>query len=464
MKVTATPELHPASFRDPSGFLFTRDGRLFRQVNQRYARDYEHLLESGLYDNLVSDGLLVSHAESEESSAVPETAFKVIEPEIIPFVSYPYEWCFSQLQDAALATLAVQRKAVDHGMSLKDASAYNVQFCSGRPLLVDTLSFEVLREGEPWIAYRQFCQHFLAPLALMSYVNIELGKLLRTHIDGVPLEMASQLLPRRTLLKLSLLVHMHWHASAQRRFAGTSTRQPRPGRQMNLNALRGLADNLESAIRKLKWEPRQSAWADYEQTHVYSESAWGDKRRLTEDFLERVRPNSVWDLGANVGTFSRLASERGIPTVAFDFDPGAVELSYRQIRDHEETHILPLVMDLTNPSPALGWEHRERASLEQRGPATAIFALALEHHLAISNNVPLERLARYLARLGEWLLIEFIPKEDPQVQRLLVSREDIFDEYHREGFEAAFGSHFEIMRSDPVGDSGRLLYEMKTLA
>jgi ribosomal protein L11 methylase PrmA len=368
------------------------------------------------------------------------------------------------LQDAALATLAVQRKAVDHGMSLKDASAYNVQFCSGRPLLVDTLSFEVLREGEPWIAYRQFCQHFLAPLALMSYVNIELGKLLRTHIDGVPLEMASQLLPRRTLLKLSLLVHMHWHASAQRRFAGTSTRQPRPGRQMNLNALRGLADNLESAIRKLKWEPRQSAWADYEQTHVYSESAWGDKRRLTEDFLERVRPNSVWDLGANVGTFSRLASERGIPTVAFDFDPGAVELSYRQIRDHEETHILPLVMDLTNPSPALGWEHRERASLEQRGPATAIFALALEHHLAISNNVPLERLARYLARLGEWLLIEFIPKEDPQVQRLLVSREDIFDEYHREGFEAAFGSHFEIMRSDPVGDSGRLLYEMKTLA
>ncbi|MFV2045054.1 MAG: SAM-dependent methyltransferase [Anaerolineales bacterium] len=464
MKVTATPEPHPASFRDPSGFLFIRDGRLFRQVNQRYAKDYEHLLESGLYDDLVEDGLLVSHAESDESAAVPEIAFKIIEPEPIPFISYPYEWCFSQLRDAALVTLAVQRKAIDHGMSLKDASAYNVQFQAGRPLLIDTLSFEFLREGEPWVAYRQFCQHFLAPLALMSYVSIELGTLLRTHIDGVPLELASQLLPRRTQLNLSLLVHIHWHASAQRRFAGKSTRQPRQGRRMDLNALRGLVDNLESAVRKLKWEPGQSAWADYEQTHAYSESAWRDKRRLTEEFLDEVRPDSVWDLGANVGSFSRLASERGIRTVAFDFDPGAVELNYRKVRDEGETYLLPLVMDLTNPSPALGWEHRERASLENRGPASAVFALALVHHLAISNNVPLEKLACFLARLGDFLLIEFVPKEDPQVQRLLISREDIFTEYHSDGFEAAFGSHFEILRSDPVGDSGRLFYRMKRLA
>ena len=463
MKKAATPELHPASFRDPSGFLFSRNGRLFRQINKRYSADYDHLLDSGLYDDLVNNDLLVAHTEREESPADPRIAYKVIEPELIPFISYPYEWCFSQLQDAALATLAVQRKAIDHGMSLKDASAYNVQFHLGRPILIDTLSFENLREGEPWIAYRQFCQHFLAPLALMSYVNIELGKLLRTHIDGVPLDLASQLLPPRTRLKLSLLVHIHWHASAQRRFAGTSTRQPRQGRKMNLNALRGLVDNLESAIQKLRWEPEHSAWADYEQTHAYSESAWKDKRRLVEAFLEELRPDSVWDLGANVGSFSRLASARSIPTVAFDYDAGAVELNYRRVREEKETYLLPLVMDLTNPSPSLGWEHRERASLAERGPATAIFALALEHHLAISNNVPLKRLARFLARLGDWLLIEFIPKEDPQVQRLLVSREDIFEEYHREGFEAAFGSHFEIVRSDPAGDSSRLLYRMKTL-
>ena len=463
-KKTAPPEPHPASFRDPSGFLFSRNGRLFRQINKRYSADYDHLLDSGLYDDLASSDLLVAHDERDESPADPRIAYKVIEPELIPFISYPYEWCFSQLKDAALVTLQAQRKAIDHGMSLKDASAYNVQFHLGRPILIDTLSFERLREGEPWVAYRQFCQHFLAPLALMSYVNVDLAKFLRTHIDGVPLDLASQLLPRRTCFKLSLLVHIHWHASAQRRFAGTATSQPRQGRRMNLNALRGLVDNLESAVNRLKWEPEHSEWADYEVTHAYSESAWMDKRRLVEAFLKELRPDSVWDLGANVGSFSRLASERSIPTVAFDYDAGAVELNYRRVRKDKATHLLPLVMDLTNPSPALGWEHRERASLAQRGPASAVFALALEHHLAISNNVPLGRLAGFLAGLGDLLLIEFIPKEDSQVKRLLVSREDIFDDYHREGFEAAFAPHFEIVRSDPVGESGRLLYRMKTHA
>ena len=160
MRKTAIPEPHPASFRDPSGFLFSRNGRLFRQINKRYSADYDHLLDSGLYDDLVNNDLLVAHAEREEPAADPEAAYKVIEPDVIPFISYPYEWCFGQLKDAALVTLTAQRKAIDHGMSLKDASAYNVQYHFGRPILVDTLSFERLREGEPWVAYRQFCQHF----------------------------------------------------------------------------------------------------------------------------------------------------------------------------------------------------------------------------------------------------------------------------------------------------------------
>ena len=454
---------HPASFRDPSGFLFNRDGRLYRQINQSYSADYERLMDSGLYAALAARGDLLPYEERQVAPASSEIAYKVIEPELLEFISYPYEWSFSEWKDAALTTLRVHRTAIEHGMVLKDASAFNIQFHRGRPVWIDTLSFELLKEGEPWIAYRQFCQHFLAPLALMALVDIELGKLMRTHIDGVPLTLASRLLPRSTWLRFTLLIHIHWHASAQRRYAGADTSERRRKRSMNVNSLLGLVDNLEGAIRRLEWKP-QSPWADYEQTHAYSKFAWGEKRRLTEEFLDEVRPDSVWDLGANVGSFSRLASERGIQTVAFDLDPGAVELNYLRVRDEGETHLLPLVMDLTNPSPALGWDHRERASLEQRGPTRAIFALALEHHLAISNNVPLEKLARFLARLGDSLLIEFIPKEDPQVQRLLVSREDIFTEYHREGFEAAFGSHFDILRSDPVGDSGRLLYRMVTLA
>jgi len=452
-------EAHPASFRDPSGFLFRRNEHLYRQVNQSYAPDYDLLMDSGLYKQLIERKLLLPHEERDIPAATPELAYKIIEPEHLEFVSYPYEWCFSQWKDAALITLEVQRLAIDHGMSLKDASAFNVQFADGAPVLIDTLSFEKLKEGKPWVAYRQYCQHFLAPLALMSYVSMELGKLLRTHIDGVPLDLASRLLPRRTQLKLSLQVHIHWHAAAQRRFAGKSTNKT--GRKLDLNALRGLVQNLESAVKKLKWDPRKTAWAEYEQTHAYSDSAWKEKRRLIAEFLDEVRPTSVWDLGANVGSFSRLASEKGIPTVAFDVDPGAVELNYRRVRDDAEQELLPLIMDLANPSPALGWEHLERASLEQRSPASAIFALALLHHLAISNNVPFGRLARFLARLCESLLIEFVPKEDPQVQRLLINREDIFADYHREGFETAFSSYFQIQRSDTIGDSGRLLYRMK---
>lgn len=450
---------HPASFRDPSGFLFNRDGRLYRQINQSYSADYERLMDSGLYAALAARGDLLPYEERQVAPASSEIAYKVIEPELLEFISYPYEWSFSEWKDAALTTLRVHRTAIEHGMVLKDASAFNIQFHRGRPVWIDTLSFELLKEGEPWIAYRQFCQHFLAPLALMALVDIELGKLMRTHIDGVPLTLASRLLPRSTWLRFTLLIHIHWHASAQRRYAGADTSERRRKRSMNVNSLLGLVDNLEGAIRRLEWKP-QSPWADYEQTHAYSDADWQAKQRLVDEFLSQKGPSSVWDLGANVGTFSRLASERGIPTIAFDFDPGAVELNYLRSRDEADAHLLPLVMDFTNPSPALGWGHRERMSLAERSPGGAILALALVHHLAISNNLPLDRLADYLATICQSLLIEFIPKEDPQVQRLLASREDIFHNYHRQGFESAFETYFTIERSDPIGDSGRVLYTM----
>ena len=458
MRKSKQTRQHPASFRDPSGFLFERNGKLFRQVNRSYQADYDHLIESGLYSLLVEQGDLLPHSEGDEAP-LTEESYKVIDPEPVDFISYPYEWSFSEWKDAALTTLRVHRIALEHGMALKDASAFNVQFHRGRPLLIDTLSFEMLKVGEPWIAYRQFCQHFLAPLALMSQVDIDLAKLMRVHIEGIPLSLASRLLPRRTRLKISLLVHIHWHANAQQRYAGTATASQLRGRRMDLNSMLGLADSLEGAIHRLNWKPA-TVWSDYEQTHAYSEQDWGQKLGIVDEFLNHAEPDTVWDLGANVGRFSRRASDRGIPTMAFDFDPGAVELSYLRSRNDEDRFLLPLVVDLTNPSPALGWGHAERMSLQQRGPAGAIMALALIHHLAISNNVPLDMVAEYLSRLCKSLLIEFIPKEDPQVQRLLASREDIFPAYHRKGFEAAFEPFFATERSEAVGDSNRRLYWM----
>lgn len=452
-----------ASFRDPSGFLFTQQGALYRQVNWLYREQYDRLVSCGLYEKLVQAGLLIPHWEVSLDPPEPSLAYRVIRPEKLDFVSYPYEWSFGMLRDAALATLDIQKQALAHGMVLKDSSAYNIQFHHGQPTLIDTLSFEIYREGEPWIAYRQFCQHFLAPLALMAHRDVRLGQLLRIYIDGVPLDLAAELLPFRTRFNIGLNLHLHLHAAAQKRYAGKVIAQTHSRRHMSRVAFLGLMDSLENTVRHLNWEPSGTEWADYYATSSghYSVAAFEHKRQLVTQFIEAVAPQSVWDLGANTGEFSRLASERGIPTVAFDIDPATVELNYRAMRQKREKCLLPLVLDLTNPSPAMGWHHRERQSLLERGPADLVLALALIHHLAIANNVPLLQLADFFAQVGKWLVIEFVPKDDSQTQRLLASRQDIFSNYTQAGFETAFGQYFAIHRISPLPETKRLLYLME---
>jgi len=448
-----------ASFRDPSGFLFQQDGVIYRQVNLVYKEDYDHLMDSGLYQALVDNNLLIPHEEVGIEPPVPELAYKVIKPEPIPFISYPYEWCFSQLRDAALTTLKIQRRALDFGMSLRDSSAYNIQFKNGRPIFIDTLSFGKYYEGEPWVAYRQFCQHFLAPLALMSYKDIRLSQLLGIHIDGLPLDLASCLLPWRTRLRFSLLSHIHLHARSQKHFADkpVNVKQQRMSRYASL----GILNSLESAVKKLKWQPGGTEWADYYHDTNYSPQAFEHKKAIVADFLDRVRPATVWDMGANVGIFSHLASDRGIPIVSFDVDPAAVEKNYLDCIARGDTNILPLVIDLTNPSPSIGWENKERMSLKERGPAYAVLALALVHHLAISNNVPLSKIAGFLSDICHWLIIEFVPKTDSQVQRLLATREDIFPDYTHKEFEKEFSRYFAIDDSADIQESQRTLFLMR---
>lgn len=450
-----------ASFRDPSGFLFRRDGKLYRQVNRRYSPDYDRLMQSGLYAKLVSKGRLIRHAEVDISAEAPELAYRILRPEPVDFISYPYEWSFSQLKDAALLTLRLQKLALEHDLSLKDASAYNIQFHKGRPILIDTLSFEIYKEGQPWVAYRQFCQHFLAPLALMAYREVRLGQLLRVFIDGIPLDLASELLPARTRLALGLSAHIHLHASSQKRYAGEGIAAAGAGRQMSRMALLGLVDSLESTVRKLGWQPAGTEWGEYYQDTNYSAAAFEEKKRIVGEFIARTGAEQVWDLGANTGVFSQVAAGCGASVISFDVDPAAVEKNYLDCKQRKEKSVLPLVMDLTNPSPGIGWQNQERDALLERGPVGAVLALALVHHLAISNNLPFERLVNFFAQAGRWLVVEFIPKSDSQVQRLLASREDIFDEYCREGFENAFRRAFHLREVREIAGSQRVLYLME---
>ncbi|HET6821786.1 MAG TPA: hypothetical protein VFH34_04005 [Anaerolineales bacterium] len=450
-----------ASFRDPSGFLFTRDGVLYRQVNRRYEQEYARLMESDLYDRLVKAGLLIPHVEVDKAPAESDLSHKVLQPERVPFISYPYEWSFSQLKDAALATLSIQRRALKVGMSLKDASAYNIQFVRGKATLIDTLSFETYKEGQPWVAYRQFCQHFLAPLALMALRDIRLNQLLRVYIDGVPLDLASGLLPSKTRVNFGLLTHIHLHAGAQKRYSGMEVKSR--AATMSKQAMTGLIDSLDSTVRKLEWKPGGTEWGNYYDITNYSDSAFEHKKQLVQEWSAKVKPSLVWDLGANRGVFSRVAGEHGAFVVSSDIDPTAVEQNYRQMKAEKTENLLPLLLDLTNPSPSIGWANQERDSFGGRGPADILLALALIHHLAISNNVPLLQVADFFAKLGTWLVIEFVPKTDSQVQKLLVSREDIFPDYTREGFETAFQRRFRVVEAVNVRESERALYLMERL-
>ena len=454
------PERVAGSFRDPSGFVFTREGRILRQVNRVYQPAYDLLMTSGLYVRLTDKGWLLQHEECDLAEATTDEAYKVLAPVRVPFISYPYEWSFSQLRDAALLTLRIQKTALRFGMSLKDCSAYNVQFMGGKPVFIDTLSFEPYQEGAPWAAYRQFCQHFLAPLALIAYRDVRLSQLLRVYLDGVPLDLASRLLPAYTYLRGPLLIHVHMHARAQRRYADT-TAPAQSGRRVGQTALLGMLDSLRAGVRRLRWRPTGTEWADYYDDTNYTAEALAQKEALVARFVEIAQPGMVWDLGANTGHFSRLASARHMQTVAFDIDPAAVERNYLHSAATGDAYMTPLVLDLTNPSPGLGWANCERQSLAERGPVDLVMALALVHHLAIANNTPLDAIAQFFSTLGRWLIIEFVPKEDSQVQRLLAHREDIFPHYTREGFIMAFASYFEMLEEKKIAGSQRILYLMR---
>jgi hypothetical protein len=459
----------PASFRDPSGFIFQYEGELYRQVNLSYRDYYQMFTDSGLYEALVYQKMLLPHEEVDSPVADENNAWRILKPEPIRLISYPYEWCFSQLKDAALLTLDIQFIALDHGMCLKDASAYNIQFHRGKPIFIDTLSFEPYIEGKPWVAYRQFCQHFLAPLALMAKKDIRLGQLMRNHIDGLPLDLAGKLLPKWSWLNLGIMMHLHLHARTQQSFSDSHEAPSKTALKLSKVSkvgLIGLLDSLRKTIAKLDWKPGDTEWGDYYNDTNYSDNAFEAKRHQVEAFLENANPrNGVWDLGANIGLFSRIASEKGILTVAFDIDSSAVEINYRQVRKQGEKTLLPLLLDLTNPSPGLGWNVTERESILNRGPVDCVMALALIHHISISNNVPFEKIAIFLAELcRQSLIIEFVPKSDSQVQRLLRSREDIFVNYDRDHFEKAFTQYFSIERAELIEGSERVLYLMRKIS
>jgi hypothetical protein len=450
-----------SSFRDPDGYMFEYEGELYRTVNPSYQPDYDHLLSSGLYKQLVDRGLIVSFKEVDQSSFGLKGLYKVLKPERILFISYPYEWSFNMLKDAALLTLEIQKIALDYGMSLKDASAFNIQFQNGKPIFIDTLSFELYPVNRPWIAYRQFCQHFLAPLAIMSHVDPRLNRLFVFNIDGIPLNLATKILPFSCCLSLGLFLHIFLHAKAQKKHAERASNLSKHKKIFSSDSMKTLLEGLKVTVENQNWKPIRTEWEDYTFEGVHKQEYTEFKSMVISLFLDIANPHLVWDLGANTGHYSRIAANKGSQVISFDMDIVCVEKNYLMVKERKETKILPLQLDILNSSPPLGWRGNERLSIADRCKPDMIMALAIVHHLAISSNIPLKSIASYFAEHTSNLIIEFVPKEDEKVQLLLLNREDIFQDYTPSNFEIAFLSYFKIEQKIHSNSNDRIFYLMK---
>ena len=456
--MTPPPSFHreASSFRDPAGFLFWRDGRIYRHVCPAYSRQFELARSSGLYARCIDTGQLLPFEIAASSLSGPDS-IAVLEPRQLSTISYPYEWSFGQLKDAAILTLELQLEALKHGMLLKDASAYNVQFVDGRPCFIDHLSFDLVSDYGLWPAYGQFCRHFIAPLVLMAEIDLGLGKLSQLYLDGVPLPLASSLLPRRTWFRPGLAMHLHLHARMVSKHSSSKVEvRPLPPQRLAL-----IAESLLGLVRKLSPKGQKTEWGAYYSDTNYVEGALDAKQQLVKDIVSRISPKVLWDLGGNNGHFSHAVRDLADEILCLDLDVAAVDQNYARCKNEQVKNVLPLVFDVSNPSAGIGFCNRERTPLEERSKPDMIMALALIHHLVIARNLPLAELASFFSDRAEYLIIEFVPKSDSQVQRLLLNRKDVFSDYTAEGFRSAFAAKFEILDERPILSSERSIFLMR---
>ena len=457
---TDTSTLEPGSFRDPESRVFYSGDDVYRALSADGLSDFEAVKASGLLD----DGRVVATERVEDMSAlkgllVHEPA-AVLRHERIPFVSYPYEWTFSMLKDAALLQLDLLLDALDHDLVLKDSTPYNVQFKGARPVFVDVGSFERLREGEPWIGYRQFCMLYLYPLLLQSAKGVPFHPWLRGAIDGITPPQMRDLMSFRDRFRKGVFTNVFLHAKLEARYAD------RPG-QVKQEVKRVFKKELFVAnvrkmrklVDRLQWDPPQGVWTAYGERNSYTD----DDARRKDEFVREVAGSRewplVWDIGANNGRYSRIAAEGARTVLAVDADQGPVELLYRDLRAEGDEQILTLAMNLADPSPGLGWRGLERRALPERGKPDLVLALALIHHVAISANVPVREFMDWLASLGSALVIEFPTREDPMVQKLLAPKRDgLHPDYELSFFERCLAEAFEVERSERLESDTRVLY------
>lgn len=462
-------QLELGSFRDPSGHVYQREGRIYRTVMPAASHDYEFVRKTGIVDALIQQSVLLGETvvSADVLGKQAQGAAYILEHPVLPYVSYPYEWCFSQLQRAALLHLTIQLTALEYGVALVDASAYNVQFQGAEPVFIDHLSFVPYHDGDYWLGHRQFCEQFINPLLLASKLHVNFNHWYRGAQEGIDTVSLNNLLKLRHKLSLQVFIHVVMQARFKRRHQ-SSVKKISDKRKLPKSAYRHMLEGLKSWVAKLKPPPYENTvWSNYtNQLDHYQDSSLARKHELVARFVQANSVVTVHDIGCNTGEYAELCLQNGAKhVVGYDFDQGAVEQAYRRAQE-KRLNFLPLVMSAVNPSPAQGWAQQERQGFVQRADADAVIALAVIHHLAIGANIPLAMVVDWLLTIAPCGLVEFVPKSDPMVKTMLALRKDIFDDYTEANFLACLEQYAVIEQHERIPDTERsvVIYRRKEKA
>ena len=440
---------------------------MLRVLSPEGAGDWDLLAASELLGRRTDSGDLIETHEvgletlGPSEGLLPGGVTKVLEHRRVPFVSYPYEWSFSMLQDAALLELDLAIDAIDEGLMLKDATPYNVQFEGSKPVFIDIGSFEALPVGKPWIGYRQFCMLFLYPLLLQAHKDVPFQPWLRGSIDGIRPVDAAKLFSLRDRLRRGVLLHVALHARLDRRAnkSGPGDGEAASTREVKPEGVKAHLGSMRKLVSKLRWKAGETAWSGYREANTYSDADDDRKMAFVAEVAAHEKPGLTWDMGCNDGAYSRIAAEHSDQVLAFDFDHATVEALYRSLRDEGNRKILPLVVDLADPSPKLGWRGLERKTLPKRGAPDLMLALALIHHISITANIPIHDFLDWVQSLGSTLVIEFPKRDDPMVRALLANKQPGANaDYNLENFERELEERFTVERREELPSGDRVLY------
>ena len=433
---------HDASFKDPAAkvfFIENEDGFIFRELSPEYLSHYNHFKSSGLAEELLKKNLLIPFEETQDSAGQV-----ILKAKKIPFVSYPYEWTFTQWKEAALLTLKVQYQALKLGMILKDATPFNIVFDGCKPVFVDISSFEIYREGEPWKAFKQFSENFYIPLLLVKYFDAVGNQVYQSNIAGIPLSKGLALLPAKVYFNFNTLLYLVLPGNMRKHLKDKQGAEQ--SKKITAKSLMQFSDQLFLNISKLKQNKIQTKWNDYYDRNT-DEKYLLEKEQVIKDWIGVNYQNKVLiDFGCNTGNFSKLAAGNVHSVIAFDEDVRSVDEFYNACRQNKLNNIFSFTANISQPAPAVGWNNEERESLKKRLHGDIGLALALIHHLAITNHINFDMMTDFFANCCDEMIIEFVPKEDAKVQLLLASREDIFNWYNENNFIASFKEKFNLIK------------------